>query len=74
MTPRNFPAPPAPTFKSDIQHQLKQGKAKQKAWQKEVDAKVSQADAEKRYIALVEKLKGAYGYDPSKAAEPVGGS
>merc|ERR1711939_1255034 len=27
------------------------GKAKQKAWQKEVDAGTSQADAEKRYVA-----------------------
>jgi pectin methylesterase-like acyl-CoA thioesterase len=49
-----------------------QGKAKHKAWQKEVDAKVSAADAEKRYIALVEKLKGSYGFDPNKAPEQVG--
>jgi len=51
-----------------------QGKAKHKAWQKEVDAGVSAEDAEKRYIDLVEKLKGQYGFDPSKVPEAVGGS
>jgi diazepam-binding inhibitor (GABA receptor modulator, acyl-CoA-binding protein) len=50
------------------------GKAKQKAWQKEVDNNVSQADAEKRYVALVEKLKSTYGYDASKSPEAVGGA
>jgi diazepam-binding inhibitor (GABA receptor modulator, acyl-CoA-binding protein) len=50
------------------------GKAKQKAWQKEVDAGTSQSDAEKRYVALVEKLKTSYGYDASKAPEAVGGA
>ncbi|KPI43815.1 Acyl-CoA-binding- like protein [Cyphellophora attinorum] len=51
-----------------------EGKAKQKAWQKEVDAKTTPADAEKRYVALVEQLKKTHGYDPSKPAEAVGGS
>ena len=51
-----------------------QGKAKQKAWQKEVDAGTSQADAEKKYVALVEKLKTSYGYDPNKSPEAVGSS
>ena len=50
------------------------GKAKQKAWQKEVDAGTSQSDAEKRYVELVEKLKSSYGYDPNKSPEAVGGS
>ncbi|KIW66449.1 hypothetical protein PV04_05784 [Phialophora macrospora] len=50
------------------------GKAKHKAWQKEVDAGTSAADAEKRYIDLVEKLKGQYGFDPSKSPEAVGGA
>jgi len=50
------------------------GKAKYKAWQKEVDAGTSAADAEKRYIDLVNKLKDQYGFDPSKTPEAVGGS
>ncbi|KIX02170.1 uncharacterized protein Z518_08109 [Rhinocladiella mackenziei CBS 650.93] len=50
------------------------GKAKHKAWQKEVDAGTSADDAEKRYIELVEKLKEKYGFDPAKAPEPVGGN
>ncbi|EXJ57906.1 diazepam-binding inhibitor (GABA receptor modulator, acyl-CoA-binding protein) [Cladophialophora yegresii CBS 114405] len=50
------------------------GKAKHKAWQKEVDAGTSAADAEKKYIDLVNKLKGQYGFDPSKAPEAVGSS
>ncbi|KAF2145250.1 uncharacterized protein K452DRAFT_316331 [Aplosporella prunicola CBS 121167] len=37
------------------------GKAKYNAWKKEVDAGVSASDAEKRYIELVETLKGKYG-------------
>jgi len=48
------------------------GKAKHKAWQKEVDAGTSASDAEKRYIDLVEKLKGQYGYDANKVPEAVG--
>jgi len=50
------------------------GKAKHKAWQKEVDAKVSAPNAEKRYIDLVNKLKQEYGFDPSKSPEAVGGT
>ena len=53
---------------------ITEGKAKQKAWQKEVDAGTSKADAEKKYVALVEKLKTTYGYDANKPAEAVGGS
>ncbi|EXJ92187.1 diazepam-binding inhibitor (GABA receptor modulator, acyl-CoA-binding protein) [Capronia epimyces CBS 606.96] len=48
------------------------GKAKHKAWQKEVDAGTTAADAEKRYVELVGKLKEKYGFDPSKAPEAVG--
>lgn len=51
-----------------------QGKAKYKAWEKEVQAGLSASDAEKRYIELVESLKGKYGFDPSKAPEAVGGN
>jgi len=50
------------------------GKAKHKAWQKEVDAGTSASNAEKKYIDLVEKLKSQYGFDASKVPEPVGGS
>lgn len=51
-----------------------QGKAKYKAWQKEVDAGTSASSAETRYVALVEKLKTQYGYDASKKPEAVGSS
>ena len=40
-----------------------QGKAKKNAWQKLVDEGVSAEDAQQRYIDLVEKLKGDYGFD-----------
>lgn len=75
--PRSFPHHDPHTRPTEIEltQSLKtEGKAKQKAWQKEADAGTSQADAEKRYVALVEKLKGAYGYDANKKAEAVGGS
>lgn len=51
-----------------------QGKAKHKAWQKEVDAGTSKSSAEQKYVTLVNKLKDTYGYDPNKPAEAVGGS
>ncbi|KKY17465.1 putative acyl binding family protein [Phaeomoniella chlamydospora] len=38
------------------------GKAKRKAWQKIVDEGVTPADAETKYVALVESLKEKYGY------------
>jgi len=50
------------------------GKAKHKAWQKEIDAGTSASDAESRYVALVEKLKEKYGYDANKKPEAVGSS
>ncbi|EXJ54942.1 diazepam-binding inhibitor (GABA receptor modulator, acyl-CoA-binding protein) [Cladophialophora psammophila CBS 110553] len=48
------------------------GKAKYKAWQKEVDAGTSAQEAEAKYIKLVESLKEKYGFDPSKVPEAVG--
>jgi len=50
------------------------GKAKHKAWQKEVDSGTSASGAETKYVKLVEKLKQQYGYDASKAPEAVGGN
>lgn len=50
------------------------GKAKKRAWQKVVDEGVKPADAEKKYVELVGKLKEKYGFDPSKKPEAVGGS
>ncbi|KIW33007.1 uncharacterized protein PV07_04511 [Cladophialophora immunda] len=50
------------------------GKAKHKAWQKEVDAGTTAEAAEDRYIKLVESLKTKYGFDPSKVPEAVGGN
>lgn len=40
-----------------------QGKAKKNSWQKLVDEGVTTEEAQKRYIDLVEKLKGIYGFD-----------
>lgn len=37
------------------------GKAKHRAWKKIVDENVTPAEAEKKYVALVEELKGKYG-------------
>ena len=51
-----------------------QGKAKFKAWQKEVDAKTTPAAAEKKYIDLVTSLKSKYGYDANKVPEALGGN
>ena len=51
-----------------------QGKAKKKAWQKLVDEGLTQEQAQEKYVALVESLKGKYGYDASKEPEAVGGS
>lgn len=48
------------------------GKAKRKAWQKLVDEGLSSAQAEERYVALVEELKGKYGFDAAKKPEAVG--
>uniref|UniRef100_A0A0D6QT57 ACB domain-containing protein n=1 Tax=Araucaria cunninghamii TaxID=56994 RepID=A0A0D6QT57_ARACU len=48
------------------------GKAKRGAWQKIVDEGVTPEEAEQKYIALIEKMKETYKYDPSKAPEKVG--
>ncbi|SPN99613.1 probable acyl-coenzyme A-binding protein (diazepam binding inhibitor) [Cephalotrichum gorgonifer] len=48
------------------------GKAKKNAWQKIVDEGITAEQAQERYIALVEKLKEAYGFDASKVPEAVG--
>lgn len=50
------------------------GKAKRKAWQKLVDEGVTSQQAEERYVALVEGLKGKYGFDETKKPEAVGES
>ena len=49
-----------------------QGKAKKASWQKFVDEGLTPELAQERYIALVEKLKGTYGFDENKQPEAVG--
>lgn len=49
------------------------GKAKKAAWQKIVDEGVTPEQAQEQYVALIEKLKGEYGFDESKVPEAVGG-
>ncbi|CAF9932117.1 MAG: hypothetical protein GOMPHAMPRED_006494 [Gomphillus americanus] len=41
------------------------GKYKYNAWKKEVDAKLTPADAEKKYIELAGKLREKHGFDAS---------
>jgi hypothetical protein len=53
---------------------LWQGKYKYKAWEKLVNDGVTPADAEKKYIELVEEMKQKHGYDASKKPEAVGAS
>lgn len=53
---------------------LWQGKYKYKAWEKLVNDGVTPADAEKRYVELVEEMKQKHGYDASKKPEAVGAS
>ncbi|KAI9651926.1 MAG: hypothetical protein M1829_002103 [Trizodia sp. TS-e1964] len=50
------------------------GKAKKRAWQKLVDEGVTKETAITQYIALVEKLKTAYGFDAEKEPETIGAS
>lgn len=38
------------------------GKAKYSAWEKQAGEKLSPEDAQKKYVALVESLKGKYGF------------
>ncbi|KAF3061953.1 putative acyl-CoA-binding protein [Daldinia childiae] len=46
-------------------------KYKYQAWQKLVDEGISPADAQDRYVKLVETLKEKYGYDANKEPEAV---
>ncbi|EHA52252.1 hypothetical protein MGG_06177, partial [Pyricularia oryzae 70-15] len=48
------------------------GKSKKNAWQKIVDEGVTPEQAQEKYVALVEKLKTAYGFDEAKVPEAVG--
>ncbi|TLD30683.1 hypothetical protein PspLS_02720 [Pyricularia sp. CBS 133598] len=48
------------------------GKSKKAAWQKIVDEGVTPEQAQEKYVALVEKLKTAYGFDEAKVPEAVG--
>ncbi|KND93234.1 Acyl-CoA-binding protein 1 [Tolypocladium ophioglossoides CBS 100239] len=48
------------------------GKAKKNAWQKVVDEGVTPKQAQEKYVALVEQMKEAYGYDENKEPEAVG--
>jgi len=50
------------------------GKAKKRAWQKVVDEGVTPEQAQEKYVALVEELKGKLGFDAEKAPEAIGGS
>jgi len=50
------------------------GKAKRNAWRKVVDEGISAEEAQERYVALVEKLKVTYAFDPNKEPEAVGSS
>ncbi|ROT40547.1 acyl CoA binding protein [Sodiomyces alkalinus F11] len=48
------------------------GKAKKNAWQKVVDEGTTPEQAQEKYVALVNRLKEAYGYDANKEPEAVG--
>lgn len=60
--------PTAPKLTANV----KQGKAKQGAWQKVVDEGLTAAEAQAKYVELVETLKVTYGYDANKEPEAVG--
>lgn len=49
-----------------------QGKAKYNAWKKVAEEGITAEQAQERYIAKVEELKGKYGYDENKEPEAVG--
>lgn len=49
------------------------GKSKRKAWRAKVDTGITQEEAKTEYIALVERFKVAYKYDPNKVSETIGG-
>jgi hypothetical protein len=50
-----------------------QGKAKYNAWQKVVDEALTPEQAQEKYVAKIEEMKAAYGYDENKQPEAVGG-
>ncbi|KAL1841985.1 hypothetical protein VTJ49DRAFT_6228 [Mycothermus thermophilus] len=50
-----------------------QGKAKYNAWKKAVDDGLTAEQAQEKYVAKIEELKGIHGYDPNKEPEAVGG-
>ncbi|RKF58031.1 putative acyl-CoA-binding protein [Erysiphe neolycopersici] len=49
------------------------GNSKRKAWKAKVDTGITREKAEADYIALVEKFKVDYKYDPNKVSESFGG-
>ncbi|KAK4157315.1 putative fatty acid binding protein [Chaetomidium leptoderma] len=49
------------------------GKAKYNAWQKAVDDDLTPEQAQEKYVAKIEEMKAAYGYDENKQPEAVGG-
>ncbi|KAI0869241.1 acyl CoA binding protein-domain-containing protein [Hypoxylon argillaceum] len=50
------------------------GKAKLRAWENTLKEELTLEEAQQRYIALVEQLKGKYGFDANKEPEVVGSS
>ena len=50
-----------------------QGKAKYNAWQKVADEALTPEQAQEKYVAKIEEMKGTYGYDENKQPEAVGG-
>ncbi|POS83473.1 hypothetical protein EPUL_003202 [Erysiphe pulchra] len=49
------------------------GKSKRKAWKSKADTGITPEEAKTAYIALVERLKVDYKYDPNKDSETIGG-
>lgn len=43
-----------------------QAKAKYNEWKKDIDAKITPEEAEKKYIQRVEDFKEKYGFDPKR--------
>jgi diazepam-binding inhibitor (GABA receptor modulating acyl-CoA-binding protein) len=50
-----------------------QGKAKYNAWKAAVEDGITPEQAQEKYVAKIEEMKGKYGYDESKEPEAVGG-
>ncbi|KAI0478480.1 putative fatty acid binding protein [Xylariaceae sp. FL0804] len=47
------------------------GKFKMSSWQKLVDEGVTPEQAQERYVKKINEMKEKYGFDPSKAPEPL---